>query len=259
AFHANMPDHAKRYAVPNKWHDEAMVAKYGFHGTSFQYISRKYGAIKNIPHTELNMVIAHIGNGASISKVEAGVGVDTSMGLTPLDGCVMGSRCGNIDAGVIEYIAKTYNMTIAEIMSVLNKESGLKGFTGTNNMFLVWQAMKNGDKNATIGFEVAAYRTAYICAGYMATMKNPHAIVFTAGVGENNGDYRRAVLNYMSFFNFKIDEETINKRGAEVKVAEGINGIEAWVIPTNEELILGEDSISIAETNMVPEKYSFEK
>ncbi len=258
AFHARMPEHAKRYAIPNRWHDEDMVAKYGFHGTSFQFISRKFGAIKNLTHNELNLVVAHIGNGASISKVEKGISVDTSMGLTPLDGCVMGTRSGNIDAGVIEYICNKYQISAKEVIRILNKESGLKGMAGTNNMYLVWKAMTEGNKEAAIAFEVAAYRTAIICAGFMATMEGPKAIVFTAGVGENNGDYRRLVLEYMKFFQFKIDEENIDKRGQIVKVAEGINGIEAWVIPTNEELILGEDSIAVALTGKAPVKYSFE-
>lgn len=259
AFHARMPEHAKRYAVPNRWHDEDMVAKYGFHGTSFQFISRKFGAIKGLSHDELNLVIAHIGNGASISKVQGGISVDTSMGLTPLDGCVMGTRSGNIDAGVIEYICNKHQISAKEVIRILNKESGLKGMAGTNNMFLVWTAMKEGDKEAAIAFEVAAYRTAMICAGFLATMEGPKAIVFTAGVGENNGDYRRLVLSYMKFFNFAINEDTINKRGEIVQVGNSPYGIEAWVIPTNEELILGEDSIAVALTGHAPEKYSFEK
>ncbi len=258
AFHAQMPEHAKRYAVPSKWHDEAMVAKYGFHGTSFQFISRKFGTIKGLAHSDLDLVVAHIGNGASISKIEAGISVDTSMGLTPVDGCVMGTRVGNIDPGVIEYIAGKYNMTLKEIMHALNKESGLQGLGGTNNMMYIWEGWKSGDKEKTIAFEVAAYRTAYICAAYLATLANPKAIVFTAGVGENNGDYRRAVLNYMAFFKFEINEEAINKRGQEIQVAKSPYGIEAWVIPTNEELILGEDSISVALTGKAPENYSFE-
>ncbi len=259
AFHARMPEYAKRYAVPNKWFEEAMVAKYGFHGTSFQYVSRQFGAIKGLKHEELDLVIAHIGNGASISKVEGGISVDTSMGLTPLDGCVMGTRSGQIDPGALQYIANKYELSMDEILNVLNKESGLKGFTGTNNMYLVWQGMLNGDKNSAVAFEVAAYRTASICASYLAGLANPRAIVFTAGVGENNGDYRRAVLNYMKFFKFEINEETINSRGEDACVGTSPYGIEAWTIPTNEELILGEDSIAIAETGKAPEFYSFEK
>jgi len=258
AFHARMPEYAKRYAVPAKWRDEAMVAKYGFHGTSFQFISRKFGEIKNLKHDELDLVVAHIGNGASISKIEAGVSVDTSMGLTPVDGCVMGTRVGNIDPGVIEYIAGKYDMTLKEVMHVLNKESGLQGLGGTNNMMYIWQGWQKGEVEKSIAFEVAAYRTAYICAGYLGTLANPKAIVFTAGVGENNGDYRRLVLSYLSFFKFEINEETINKRGQDIQVAQSPYGIEAWVIPTNEELILGEDSISVATTGKAPEKYSFE-
>lgn len=258
AFHARMPEYAKRYAVPNDWYEKDMVCKYGFHGTSFQYVSRKFGAIKGLAHKDIDMVICHIGNGASISKVQGGISVDTSMGLTPLDGCVMGTRSGQIDAGVLEYIGDKYNMTVKEIVHVLNKQSGLKGMAGTNNMYLVWTAMKEGCKESAVAFEVACYRTASLCAAYLATMENPKAVAFTAGVGENNGDYRRDVLNYMSFFKFAINEDTINKRGEIVQVGESPYGIEAWVIPTNEELILGEDSISLALTGKAPEFYSFE-
>lgn len=259
AFHARMPEYVKRYAVPEKWYQEDMVAKYGFHGTSFQYVSRKFGAIKEITHDEIDVVIAHIGNGASISKIEGGISVDTSMGLTPVDGCVMGTRSGNIDAGIIEYICNKHQISAKEVIRQLNKESGLKGLAGTNNMYVVWQSMLKGDKQAALAFEVAAYRTAKICAGYLATLATPKAIIFTAGVGENNGDYRRTVLNYMKYFQFQIDEEAINKRGENLKVATGKCGMEAWVIPTNEELILGEDSIAVALTGKAPEKYSFEK
>ncbi|MEA2012911.1 MAG: acetate/propionate family kinase [Verrucomicrobiota bacterium] len=259
AFHAKMPEYAKRYAIPEKWYTEDMVAKYGFHGTSFQYVSRKFGALKGIYHEDLNLVVGHFGNGASIAKVERGISTDTTMGLTPLDGCVMGTRAGSIDPGIIDYIADIHKITASEVIKILNNKSGLLALFGDTNMMKVREKYHEGDRRAALTMDISAYRAAKFFASYLSTMENPRGIVFTAGIGENETVFRKRVLNFLKFYEWHIDVEANMKRDCNICIAKGMKRMEAWVIPTNEELILGEDSISIATTGHVPKLYSFER
>ncbi len=241
-FHARMEDHVKFYAVPDEWRTKYSIQRYGFHGTSYAYITGRFAELNGLAPEDTNVVIAHLGNGCSMAKVEKGIGADTSMGLTPLEGLVMGTRSGDIDPGVLELIADSEGLDIKEIVRILNKESGLLGLynkDGIKEMHFIRQAAMEGDKKAELVVDIAAYRTAKYFAEYLGTMKSPKGIVFTGGVGENEGYFRTKVLNFMALFDWKIDEKAMATRSEEKVVAESglVPGLKAWVIPTDEEKV----------------------
>jgi len=240
-FHAEMPDYAKFYAVPRSWIDEYGIQRYGFHGASYTYIAHRFAELNNLSAGDTNIVVAHMGNGCSMAKVVAGKGADTSMGTTPLEGLVMGTRSGDIDPGALELMAKNLNTDIAGIVQILNKKSGLLGLynKGVKEMNVIREAAVLGDKEAELVINVAAYRAAKYFSGYLGTMDNPKGIVFTGGVGENEGYFRRKVLGFMKLFNWVTDESTIDTRNEEVIFAESrtVPGLKAWVIPTDEERV----------------------
>jgi len=240
-FHAGMEDHVKYYAVPKEWIEQYSIQRYGFHGTSYAYITQRFAELKSIPKDHVNIVIAHLGNGCSMAKVVGGRGHDTTMGTTPLEGLVMGTRSGDIDPGALELIADTLNIDIKEIVHILNKKSGLFGLygKGTKEMHEIREAAEKGNKEAALVIDVAAYRAAkYFCA-YLGTMESPQGIVFTGGIGENEGYFRRRVFAFMPLFAWDIDEKSVNVRSEEAAVAESrtISGLQAWVIPTDEEKV----------------------
>ncbi len=240
-FHAEMPDYVKLYAVPKEWIEKYGIQRYGFHGASYAYITHRFAELNELKDEDTNIVIAHMGNGCSMAKVVGGKGADTTMGTTPLEGLVMGTRSGDIDPGVLELMAKNLNTDIAGIIRILNKESGLLGLynKGIKEMHIIREAALNGDKEAELAIDVAAYRTAKYFSGFLGTMDSPGGIVFTGGVGENEGYFRRKVLGFMKLFNWVIDESTIDTRNEEVVFADSstIPGLKAWVIPTDEEKV----------------------
>lgn len=249
-FHAEMPDYAKFYAVPKNWIEEHNIQRYGFHGASYTYISHRFAELNKLTAEENNLVIAHLGNGCSMAKVEKGKGSDTTMGTTPLEGLVMGTRSGDIDPGALELIAHKLKIDINDVVRILNKESGLWGLysKGTKEMHEIREAATSGDKEAEMVIEVAAYRAAKYFCDYLGTMENPKGIVFTGGIGENEGYFRRKVLGFMKLFQWKIQEENIDIRNEEVVVAESalIPGLKAWVIPTDEEKVFALEAIQYA-------------
>ena len=249
-FHARMPEFAKYYAVPNEWIDEHKIQRYGFHGASYTYITRRFAELNGLSDDENNIVIAHLGNGCSMAKVEKGVGTDTTMGTTPLEGLVMGTRSGDIDPGILELMADKLDTDIREIVRILNKESGLYGLYGKNikEMHVIRKAAVDGDKKAELVIETAAYRTAKYFAGYLSTMKDAKGIVFTGGIGENEGYFRRKVLGFLPLFGWKIDEAAIDTRNEETIIAESqlIPGLKAWVIPTDEEKVFALEAMRFA-------------
>jgi acetate kinase len=241
-FHAQMADYVKYYAVPEKWRTEHHIQRYGFHGASYTYIAGRFAELNGISADKANLVIAHLGNGCSMAKVVNGKGADTTMGTTPLEGLVMGTRSGDIDPGALELIAANLGIDIKEVVRMLNKESGLLGLynkEGIKEMHFIRQAALEGDKKAELVINIAAYRTAKYFAEYLGTMENPTGIAFTGGVGENEGYFRTKVLNFMSLFRWKIDEKAMATRCEEIVVAESglVPGLKAWVIPTDEEKI----------------------
>ena len=241
-FHARMPEYAKYYAVPNEWKTKYGIQRYGFHGASYSYITERFAELNGIAPDEVNIVIAHLGNGCSMAKVVGGKGADTSMGTTPLEGLVMGTRSGDVDPGALELMAVNLGVDIKEIVRILNKESGLLGLynrDGIKEMHFIRQAALEGDKEAEKVVEIAAYRTAKYFCDYLGTMEAPRGIVFTGGIGENEGYFRRKVLNFMSLFKWNIDDSTMDLRSEEAVVAESglVPGLKAWIIPTDEEKV----------------------
>ena len=250
-FHARMPEYARYYGVPKSWIDEHNIMRYGFHGASYTFITRRFAELNNLAETDNNIVIAHLGNGCSMAKVVEGIGADTTMGTTPLEGLIMGTRSGDVDPGVLELMADKLNTDIKEIVRILNKESGLFGLynKGIKEMHTIRQAALEGDKEAELVVEIAAYRTAKYFCSYLGTMENPKGIIFTGGIGENEGYFRGKVLGFMKLYSWKIDEAANATRSEECVFAESgtIPGLKAWVIPTDEEKVFALEAMRFAE------------
>ncbi len=240
-FHANMPKYAQYYAVPKEWIKDYSILRYGFHGTSYEYITGRFAELTSIAREACNIVVAHLGNGCSMAKIQKGVGVDTSMGVTPLAGLVMGTRSGDVDPGMLELMAEKLDVDVKEIVRILNRESGAWGLygKGTKEIYQIREAAQKGDTDAELVLDVIAYRVAKYFSEYLGTMEEPQGIVFTGGVGENEGYVRRKVLEFMKMFKWDIDEETILSRNEEAVVAQStlMPGLKAWVIPTDEERV----------------------
>ncbi len=250
-FHARMPEYARYYAVPKEWIDNFNIMRYGFHGASYTFITRRFAELNNLNEPENNLVIAHLGNGCSMAKVVGGTGADTTMGTTPLEGLVMGTRSGDLDPGVLELMANNLKTDIREIVRILNKESGLYGLygKGIKEMHFIRQAAVEGNKEAGLVVDIAAYRTAKYFCSYLGTMENPKGIVFTGGIGENEGYFRSRVFDFMKLYKWKVDETANATRSEECIVAESgtIPGLKAWVIPTDEEKIFALEAMRFAE------------
>ncbi|MCF7941515.1 MAG: acetate/propionate family kinase [Spirochaetia bacterium] len=240
-FHAGIPDHAACYAVPKAWITDHDIRRYGFHGTSYAYILRRYVQLTGRSIDDCDLVIAHLGNGCSMAKIHNGISCDTSMGVTPLEGLVMGTRSGDVDPGLISLMAERLGKQESEITHILNHESGVYGLygKGTKEVYEIRQAAEQGDRDALLVLDVVAYRIASYFCSYLGTLKQPQAIVFTGGVGEHEGFIRRKVLEFMPLFSWEIDEEHNALEGDEVVIAHSalIPSLQAWVIPTDEEHI----------------------
>ena len=250
AFHQTMAEDAYFYAVPYEWYQNHKVRKYGAHGTSHQYVAQKCAEMMGKPIEELKIVTLHIGNGASLSAVKGGKCVDTSMGLGPLAGIPMGTRSGTIDPTIIEYISKMENMDIPQILSALNKKSGYLGVSKvSNDSRLVEEAAEKGDEKAKLALEVQAKSVADYIGSYYVYMEGIDAIVFTAGIGENNGEFRRRVLDRIKVLGVKYDESVINVRKKQIELSTPDSKIKAFVIPTNEELAIARDVVRLKKEN----------
>ncbi len=249
-FHSQMPDHVKYYGVPKEWVSKYGIQRYGFHGTSYAYITGRFCELTGTPADECSIVIAHLGNGCSMAKVEKGVGVDTSMGVTPLEGLIMGTRSGDVDPGMLELMADNLKVDVKEIVRILNRESGAWGLygKGTKEIYKIREAAQAGDEDAALTLDVISYRIAKYFSEYLGTLEDPQGIVFTGGVGENEGYVRRKVLSFMKMFAWKVDEEAIMTRNEEVVIAESgiLKGLKAWVIPTNEEKVFALEALKHA-------------
>lgn len=235
AFHQTMPEKAFRYAIPEKYYKENGVRVYGFHGTSHKYVSEQAAAFINKPDAKI--ITVHLGNGCSMAAVDGGKCVDTTMGLGPLDGLIMGTRCGNIDASVVFYLVSQLGYEIEQVDTLFNKRSGMLGLTGYSDMRDVEKAIADGDENAKLAYDMYTYRIKKYIGSYAAAMNGLDAIVFTAGVGENAADIRELVGADMEYFGFSIDAEKNNVRGPfirEINTAD--SKVKVLVVPTNEEL-----------------------
>ena len=247
AFHQTMPPVAYTYALPYEYYEQDKVRRYGFHGTSHKYVSQRAAAMLGKPIEELKLISCHLGNGSSITAIDGGKSVDTSMGFTPLAGLPMGTRSGDLDAGILEYLMHKHGYNIDEMLNVLNKKSGVLGVSGVSSDFRDLEAAApQGNQRAQLALDVFDYSVKKFIGSYAAAMGGVDAIIFTAGVGENGPDTRANVVSGLEFMGVKIDPEKNNTRGKEVDVATDDSKVRILVIPTNEELMIAMDTSAIA-------------
>ena len=246
AFHQTMPEKAYLYGLPYEYYEKYKVRRYGFHGTSHSYVSKRAAEFLGKPYDNLKTIVTHLGNGSSISAVKNGESVDTSMGLTPLEGLVMGTRSGDIDPGVMQFLMHKENMDIDEMLNVLNKKSGVYGMSGVSSDFRdIENAANEGNKRAETALESFVYRVAKYVGAYAAAMGGVDAIAFTAGVGENDKITRKKVCDYLGFLGITIDDEANAKRGEEIVISTPDSKVSVLVIPTNEELAIARETLAL--------------
>ena len=246
AFHQTMPPKAYLYGIPHQYYEEHKVRRYGFHGTSHNYVSQRVHHLAELDPDNSRVIVCHLGNGASVTAVKNGKSVDTSMGLTPLEGLIMGTRSGDLDPGVIEYIAKKEHMTLEEVLKVLNKESGVLGLSGVSSDFRdLAEAMEQGNEQAAVAVEAFCYRVAKHIGAYTAALNGVDAIVFTAGIGENAAHIRSMICDYLGFLGITIDEEKNAVRGKETEISTPDSKVSVFVIPTNEELAIARETAAL--------------
>ena len=245
AFHMTMEPKAYRYAIPTEYYEKNAVRRYGFHGTSHKYVARRAAAI--LGKEEFKMVNCHLGNGSSMAAILNGKCQDTTMGLTPLAGVPMGTRSGDIDAGVVQFLCNTYGMDVNECLNVLNKKSGVQALSdGLSSDFRdLENAAAEGNAAAALAREKFSYEVAKYVGAYTAALNGIDIITFTAGVGENDGGVRAAVCEYLGYLGVKIDPEQNKKRGDEIKISTDDSAVQVWIIPTNEELMIAQDTAEL--------------
>ena len=247
AFHQTMPKKAYLYGLPYAYYDKYKVRRYGFHGTSHSFVSKKACEIAGLDVNNSKVIVCHLGNGASVSAVLNGESVDTSMGLTPLEGLIMGTRSGDIDPAIIEFVAKKEGKTLEEMISVLNKESGVYGISDhlSSDFRDLEVAAAEGNELAALALEVYCYRVAKYVGSYAAAMNGVDAIAFTAGLGENDKVTRKNVCSYLEFIGVKIDDERNNVRGEERIISTDDSKVKVLLVPTNEELAICRETVEL--------------
>ena len=246
AFHQTMPEKAYMYGLPYEYYDKYKVRRYGFHGTSHSFVSKRTAEFLGRAYDDTKTIVCHLGNGASICAVLNGKSVDTSMGLTPLEGLVMGTRSGDVDPGALEFLAKKEGLDITGLLNMLNKKSGVHGLSGISSDFRDLAAgAEAGNKQAQIAIEVFAYRVAKYVGSYVAAMNGVDAIAFTAGIGENDGSIREKVCSYLGYLGITIDKEANSKRGEEIVISTADSKVKVLVIPTNEELAIARETVAL--------------
>lgn len=249
AFHSTMPELSFLYAIPYQLYRRFKIRKYGFHGTSHRYIAYRYRKLENLSRDKVNIISMHLGNGASACAIKNGKSMDTSMGMSPLDGLMMGTRCGDLDPQVVEFIAHKENSTLEEVLQLLNKRSGLLGISGLTHdlrdLELEWNEYK--DRRAKLAIDMFAARVRKYIGAYMAEMGGADAICFTAGIGENSAMIRRESCEGLEFIGIKLDEKLNNEMigGKEGLISAKDSKVKVYVIPTNEELILARDTCRV--------------
>ncbi|OWA37161.1 acetate kinase [Saccharibacillus sp. O16] len=249
AFHQTMPERSYLYAIPRVLYNKYKVRRYGFHGTSHYYVSLAAAEFLNKPIEDLKIITAHIGNGGSLTAIQDGVSVDTSMGMTPLEGLMMGTRSGDLDPAIVPYVMNKEELTVSEMNSMLNKHSGLLAISGfSSDMRDITDGWEKGEPNATLAFEMYEYRLRKYIGSYAAAMNGVDVLVFTAGVGENSAIVRKAVCDNLSYLGIEIDEE-LNKirSGDPRRISTPNSKVEVLVVPTNEELVIARDTYRIVE------------
>ena len=247
AFHQTMPDTAYMYGLPYEYYDKYKVRRYGFHGTSHSFVSKRAAELAGKAYDDVKTIVCHLGNGASICAVKNGKSVDTSMGLTPLEGLVMGTRSGDIDPAILEFLAKKEDMDVFELVNMLNKKSGVFGLSNnlSSDFRDLEEASNSGNAQAANALEVFCYRVAKYVGSYTAAMNGVDVIAFTAGIGENSGTVRAKVLGYLGFLGIEVDAEANGKRGEEITISTPDSKVKVMVIPTNEELAIARETVAL--------------
>ena len=246
AFHQTMPKTAYMYGVPYEFYEKYHIRRYGFHGTSHRFVSARAIELLGLKGKESKIIVCHLGNGSSLSAVVNGKCVDTSMGLTPLEGVLMGTRSGDLDPAVVECIANNEHLTPTETLNLLNKKSGLMGLSGvSSDMRDVYTAAEAGNERAKMTLDIWAYRVKKYIGAYAAAMGGLDAVIFTAGIGENDKRSRASVCEGLEFMGIKLDPEKNNIRGVEAEISAADSKVKVWVIPTNEELAIARDTLEL--------------
>ena len=249
AFHQTMPEHAYMYAIPRKFYRDLGVRRYGFHGTSYRFVAEEAANVLGADKNNLKLVIAHLGNGASITAVRNGKSMDTSMGLTPLEGLVMGTRSGDVDPSIFSFLADNLKLSTQQITDILNKESGLMGISElSSDCRVIEEESLNGHEGAVLALEMFSYRLAKYVASMAVAAGGLDALVFTGGIGENSDIIREKVLNYCAFLGFSVDKEanTAARFGKAGVITAADSKVKAVVIPTNEELMIAQDTARLS-------------
>ena len=247
AFHQTMPPVAYTYALPYEYYEQDKVRRYGFHGTSHKYVTQRAADMLGKPLSTLKLISCHLGNGSSIAAVCGGKSVDTSMGFTPLAGLPMGTRSGDLDAGILEFLMNKYHMDIKEMLNVLNKKSGVQGVSGVSSDFRdLCSAAEGGNQRAELALEMFNYSVKKYIGAYAAAMGGVDAIIFTAGVGENDSQQRMAIASGLEFMGVKMDADANNIRGKEAIISAIDSKVKVLLIPTNEELMIALDTAALA-------------
>ena len=243
AFHQTMPPVAYTYALPYEYYEKDKVRRYGFHGTSHKYVSQRAADMLGKPIEQLKLISCHLGNGSSVTAIDCGKSIDTSMGFTPLAGLPMGTRSGDIDAGILEYLMNKYGMDITEMLTILNKRSGVMGVSGVSSDFRdLEDAFEQGNERAGLAVDMFNYGVKKLIGAYAAAMGGVDAIIFTAGVGENSAAQRMAIASGLEFMGVKMDEDANKVRGEERVISAPDSKVTVLLIPTNEELMIAMDT-----------------
>ncbi|MBO7519226.1 MAG: acetate kinase [Clostridia bacterium] len=246
SFHQTMPPKAYMYALPYDYYERLDVRKYGAHGTSHHFVSDRVAVLENKDKKDIKIITCHLGNGCSITAVKDGACADTSMGFTPLDGFMMGTRSGSLDPSALTYIAEKDNLSAADINNICNKKSGMFGISGVSNDNRdIQAAAEAGNKRAALAIDMQRYQILKFIGSYIAAMNGVDAIAFTGGIGENDPDLREYICENLKFMGVKMDKEANKCRGKEVKISTDDSGVDVFVIPTNEELAIARDTLAI--------------
>ncbi|MFI3175696.1 MAG: acetate kinase [Bacillota bacterium] len=243
AFHQTMPERAYLYAVPYEYYEKYGIRRYGFHGTSHRFVSEEAAKMLGKPYTQSKIITCHLGNGGSICAIRNGKSIDTSMGFTPLEGLVMGTRAGDVDAAVVTFLMEKEKLSPLDMDEILNKKSGVLGLSGVSSDFRdIEDASEHGNERAGIALDVFAYKVAKTVGSYAAAMNGVDAIVFTAGLGENSGPTRRLICDYLGYLGVHIDSYQNSLRGEAMEISADDSALKVYVIPTNEELVIARDT-----------------
>lgn len=247
AFHQTMPKKAYLYGLPYEYYEKYRVRRYGFHGTSHDFVSSRAAELMGKTREDLNIIVCHLGNGASISAVKHGKCIDTSMGLTPLEGLIMGTRSGDIDPAIVSFLAEKEGLSASEVIDICNKKSGVLGLSGgfSSDFRDLSEAAAQGNEKAKDALDTYAYRVAKYVGAYAAAMQGVDVIAFTAGVGENNKEARAKIMEYLGYLGVAIDEEKNQIRGEEVRISTADSKTAVWIVPTNEELAIARETLRL--------------